>query len=492
MSETGLRKLGPDLAARRLGAEVLEANDDFFAPKENLLKPETPTFDPHAYTDRGKEMDGWETRRRREPGHDWGIIRLGIPGIVRVVVVDTSHFTGNYPDRCSLEGAVTTDDGLTDAEWVELVPESALEGDSRNVFQVEWPLRVTHVRLNIFPDGGVARLRVHGEPVPDLRTVLGPDGRGDVAAALAGGRIRGASDLFFSSPDNLLAPGDPLGMHDGWETKRRRGPGHDWVSVQLAAEAEIDRIEVDTSFFKGNYPDRCSLDAATPGQGSFSEVLPEQKLGPNELVAFPIEPPAVATHVRLNIYPDGGVARLRVRGRVTDEGWRAFGVRWLNAQAPDAFEREILSCCGSRAWARGMRDARPFADFEALLDTSDAVWANLGSEDRREAYEAHPRIGERSASAWAAAEQSGSASASADTLAALETGNREYEERFGQVFLINATGKTADEMLEALWRRLSNDPETERRETAEQQRQITRIRLDKLVRPVAVASRVGA
>jgi allantoicase len=491
VSDTELAKLGPDLAARRLGAEVVEANDEFFAPKENLLKPEAPTFDPHAYTDRGKEMDGWETRRRREPGHDWCIVRLGIPGVVQGVVVDTSFFRGNFPERCSLEGAVTTDDRLADAEWAELVSESALEGDSRNVFRVDWPLRVTHVRLNIYPDGGVARLRVHGAPVPDLRAVLGPDGRGDVAAALAGGRIGGASDLFFSSPENLIAPGEPLGMHDGWETKRRRGPGHDWVSVQLVAEAEIDQIEVDTSFFKGNYPDRCSLDAAVVGD-DFTEVLTEQKLGPDERASFPIDPPVVATHVRLNIYPDGGIARLRVHGRVTPEGWRAFGVRWLNAQAPDAFEREILSCCGSRVWARGMRDARPFADFDALLGASDAVWAGLGPDDRREAYDAHPRIGQRSGSVWADAEQSGSASASPDTLAALETGNREYEERFGQVFLINATGRTADEMLEALWRRLSNDPETERRETAEQQRQITRIRLDKLVRPVAAPARDGA
>ncbi len=489
MTEDELAKLGPELAARRLGAEVLEANDEFFAPKENLLKPEAPTFDPHAYTDRGKEMDGWETRRRREPGHDWCIVRLGIPGIVQGVVVDTSFFTGNFPERCSLEGAVTSDDGFANAEWVELVPESALEGDSRNVFRADWPLRVTHLRLNIFPDGGVARLRVHGEPVPDLRALLGPDGRGDLAAALAGGRIGGASDLFFSSPANLIAPGDPLGMHDGWETKRRRGPGHDWVVVQLAAEAEIDGIEVDTSFFKGNYPDRCSLDAAMAGRGDFFEVLPERKLAPNERVAFPIDPPVVATHVRLNIYPDGGVARLRLDGRVTDDGWRAFGVRWLNAQAPDAFEREVRSCCGSRAWATGMRDARPFADFDALLDASDAVWASIGPDDRREAFAAHPRIGERSGSAWADAEQSGSASASADTLAALETGNREYEERFGEVFLINATGKSADEMLEALWRRLSNDPETERREAAEQQRQITRVRLDKLVRPTTAPSR---
>jgi allantoicase len=280
-------------------------------------------------------------------------------------------------------------------------------------------------------------------------------------------------------------------MHDGWETKRRRGPGHDWVVVRLAAEAEIDRIEVDTSYFKGNYPDMCSLDLGAP-DGPWSEVLPARKLGPDERFTFAIEQPTVASHVRLNIHPDGGVARLRVHGRVTDEGWRAFGVRWLNALVADAFEREVLACCGSKVWAKAFGDARPFADLPELLERSDAVWSGLGSDDQREAFAAHPRIGERSGSAWARTEQSGIASASPETLTALETGNREYEERFGHVFLINATGKSADEMLEALWRRLSNDPGSELREAAEQQRQITRIRLEKLVRPVAPSLRDGA
>lgn len=481
----------PDLAARRLGGVVLEANDEFFAPKENLLEPEPPKFDPDRYTDRGKEMDGWETRRRRELGHDWCTVRLGIPGIVQGIVVDTSFFRGNYPDRCSLEGTSVDGDELADAEWLGLVSESTLEGDSQNLFGAETQRRVTHLRLNIFPDGGVARLRVHGEPMPDLRAVIGPDGAGDVAATLSGGVVLDASDRFFSSPDNLLAPGDPLGMHDGWETKRRRGPGSDWVVIRLAAEAEIDRIEVDTSYFKGNYPDTCSLDVGAP-DGAWSEVLAARKLGPDERFTFAIDPPTVASHVRLNIHPDGGVARLRVHGRVTDEGWRAFGVRWLNVLASDAFEREVLACCGSRAWAKALGDARPFADFSALLENSDAVWGGLRPDDQREAFAAHPRIGERSGSAWAQMEQSGTASASQETLVAIETGNREYEERFGHVFLIDATGKTADEMLEALWRRLSNDPESELREAAEQQRQITRIRLDKLVRPVASSPGDGA
>ena len=482
----------PDLAARRLGGMVLVANDEFFAPKENLLEPEAPVFDPDRYTDRGKEMDGWETRRRREPGHDWCIVRLGVPGIVRGVVVDTSFFRGNYPDRCSVEGAVVEEDDVTGAEWFDLLPETALEGDATNRFDVASPLRVSHVRLNIVPDGGVARLRVHGEPLPDLRTLADAGGRADVAATLAGGVVLDASDLFFSSPHNLIAPGDSHGMHDGWETRRRRGEGHDWVVIRLATETDIERVQIDTSNFKGNYPDACSVEVRVvpdpvgdpEAEPEWSEVLAPRKLGPHRRFAFPIDPPATATHLRLNIYPDGGVARLRVDGRVTDDGWRSFGVRWLNATTPEVFEERMLACCGSRAWASGMRDARPFATFDALLQTADDVWAGLPPQDRREAFAEHPRIGERAASVWARGEQAGAAGASDEILRALEDGNREYEERFGHVFLIDATGRTAEQMLEALRERLGNGPEAELAEAGEQQRRITRRRLEKLVRPV--------
>jgi allantoicase len=216
----------PDLAARPFGGAVLEANDEFFAPKENLLKPEQPVFDPNAYTDRGKEMDGWETRRRRTPGCDWCVVRLGFPGVVRSVVVDTTHFRGNYPDRCSLLGTVVDEgESLSGAGWVELLPESKLEGDTVNRFDVTTPLRITHLQLNIYPDGGVARLRVHGEPLSDLRRLVAEDGRAEVAGSKSGGVVLDASDVFFSHPHNLIAPGDSHGMHDGWETRRRRGPG---------------------------------------------------------------------------------------------------------------------------------------------------------------------------------------------------------------------------------------------------------------------------
>ena len=479
----------PDLAARPFGGMVLSANDEFFAPKENLLKPEEPVFDPNSYTDRGKEMDGWETRRRRTPGCDWCVVRLGFPGIVRSVVVDTTHFKGNYPDRCSLLGTVVDEgDNLSRAEWVELLPESKLGGDTVNRFGVTTPLRITHLQLNIYPDGGVARLRVQGEPLSDLRRLVAEDGRAEVAGSKSGGVVLDASDVFFSHPHNLIAPGDSQGMHDGWETRRRRGPGHDWVVVRLAAEAEIDRVEIDTTHFKGNYPDTCSLDAQVsrndaPVDRGWAEVVPVTKLKPHDRFVFPLDPPVRATHLRLNIHPDGGLARLRAFGRITDDGWRAFGVRWLNAQTADAFEREVRACCSSAAWAAGLRDARPFADFAALLEAADAAWAKLEVEDQLEAFRAHPRIGDRDGTAWSRGEQAGVRSAGDDEHATLEERNREYESRFGHVFLVNATGRSAEQMLAELTRRLDNDPEAELAEAAEQQRQITRIRLEKLVRP---------
>jgi allantoicase len=311
-----------DVAAARLGGTVLEANDEFFAPKENLLKPEKPVWREGEYTDRGKWMDGWETRRRRTPGHDWCIVRLGVPAVIHGVVVDTSHFTGNYPEQCSLEAGAT--EGVEPPrDWREILPRSPLQGDARNSFAISHPERVTHLRLNIYPDGGVARLRVYGEPVrnPDLR----PGVTADLAALENGGLVVACSDMFFGHRHNLILPGRSTHMGDGWETRRRRGPGHDWIVVRLAARGSIVRIEVDTDHFKGNAPESCAVevsDAATLGPEQISEapwttLLPRTPLEPDARHCFELSA-APATHVRLAIYPDGGIARLRVFGTVLE------------------------------------------------------------------------------------------------------------------------------------------------------------------------------
>lgn len=246
----------PDLAVRTLGGAVVAANDEFFAEKENLVKPEAPVFDPASFGHKGKVYDGWETRRRREPGHDWAIVRLGAPGVIRGVVVDTAFFKGNYPPECSVEACAVegypSPEELADADWVEILPKSPLRGDARNEFGIDAEQRFTHVRLNIFPDGGVARLRVHGEVVPDPRRLVGLPL--DLAALEHGGRVVDCSNMFYSSPSNLILPDRARTMGEGWETARRRGGGNDYVTVQLAAPGHVRQVELDTSYFKGNAP----------------------------------------------------------------------------------------------------------------------------------------------------------------------------------------------------------------------------------------------
>ena len=314
-----------DLASERLGASVVAANDEFFGEKDRLIAHKPPIWIEDRYTDRGKWMDGWETRRRRMPGHDWCIIRLGAAGIVRGVDVDTSFFKGNFPESCAIDACVDPGprDPSTwdDAPWREILPQSALKGDTHNHFGIADAPRATHLRLRIFPDGGVARLRVHGEVAPDW-VRLRQRGEVDLAAIEHGGVVVTCSDMFFGHRHNLIMPGEAQTMGEGWETKRRRGPGHDWTIVRLGAAGTITRIEVDTRHFKGNAPGACSLEACTtpeiPADGSgWREMLARTALQPDARHVFDSGLPAISavTHVRFNIFPDGGVARLRLFGR---------------------------------------------------------------------------------------------------------------------------------------------------------------------------------
>ena len=257
-----------DLASARLGGQVLIANDDFFAEKENLLKPDPPISIPDKYTDRGKWMDGWETRRRRTPGHDWCIVSLGLPGVIHSLVVDTAFFRGNFPSHCSVDACSLppgADPAADSVGWQPLLERTELAGDTRNTFAVEEAVRFTHVRLNIFPDGGVARFRVMGEAQPDWTRILGAQEEIDLASLVHGGYIVDTSDRFFGEPRNMLMPDAAPNMGDGWETRRRRDFGHDWAVIRLGMPGVIRRIELDTAHFKGNYPDTASVEAAAMG-----------------------------------------------------------------------------------------------------------------------------------------------------------------------------------------------------------------------------------
>jgi allantoicase len=321
-----LRRHYVNLAQPRLGAKVTYATDDFFADKARLIDPSEPVFVPGLYDENGKWMDGWESRRKRTPGHDWCVIRLGVPGYIAGFEIDTRHFTGNYPPAARIE-VCRSDESVPQVGWAGGTDRLQLKGDDRLFVPVEYDEPMTHVRLNIFPDGGIARLRVWGRVAKDWSRVA-PDERLDLLAMENGGRGIIANDEHYGRVENLTAPGRGANMGDGWETRRRREPGHDWAVLELGAAGRIEEVIVDTAHFKGNYPDRCFLQAALGANGSPEEIaaqsegwpvlLPEAKLDADKVHIFRdgLNDLGAVRFVRLNIVPDGGVSRLRLIGRV--------------------------------------------------------------------------------------------------------------------------------------------------------------------------------
>jgi allantoicase len=314
----------PDVASRALGGSVVHANDDFFAPRESLVDPSPPSHDPAAFGPRGKVYDGWETRRRREPGFDFAIVRLGARSVLEGVVVDTAHFTGNYPPRVGID--LVDLDGypsvarLLEADWRPLVPVSPVRGDTANALPATEARAATHVRLTLHPDGGVARLRVHGRPVPDPALLTGTI---DLAALENGGEVVDCSDMYYAAARNLLMPGLARTTGEGWENARRRGGGNDHVTVRLAAPGVVRRLVVDTSCFVGNAPAAVRVtgwrDGSATSEPDVVELLPRTEVQPDGRHVFPVRgeaADAVVEHVRLDVFPDGGLARFRVLGEL--------------------------------------------------------------------------------------------------------------------------------------------------------------------------------
>jgi allantoicase len=306
----------------RLGTRVTFATDEFFAAKERLINAEEPVFVDDKYDDHGKWMDGWESRRKRSPGHDRCVIRLGVPGVLKGVDIDTSFFTGNFPPQASIEVCVSEDD-VPAGGWTEILGKVDLQGDTHHYLDIDDDSEWTHVRLNIYPDGGIARLRLFGIVRPDFGTLAMSI---DLLALENGGRAIACSDEHYGSMQNLNVAGRGVNMGDGWETARRRGPGNDWVIFELGHAGAIDKIEVDTAHFKGNYPDRVSLEAAmfssagdaTSDSDAWQTLLPESRLEMDKQHYFESELNALGpvSHVRMSIYPDGGVSRVRLIGHI--------------------------------------------------------------------------------------------------------------------------------------------------------------------------------
>jgi allantoicase len=326
-----------DLASASLGGQALATSDEFFAEAAGMLAPEPAVFVPGKYTERGKWMDGWESRRKRGPGHDYCLVRLGIAGEVTAFDIDTSHFIGNHPAFAAVEGVFVAGEPsvseLLAQEFQPLLPQSPLLPGSQNLFVAKPAGVVSHLKLNIFPDGGVARFRAYGKVAPEWRApVLDaetsahvPGGLFDLAALQNGALALACSDAHFGRMNNLLVPGRALNMGSGWETRRRRGPGHDWIVIQLGARGTPRVVELDTNHFKGNFPERGAIDSidaafAPPSELVASDawrvLLPETRLAADRrhFYATELTSPAPATHLRLRIFPDGGVSRLRVWG----------------------------------------------------------------------------------------------------------------------------------------------------------------------------------
>ena len=316
-----------DLAQPRLGAEIVSCSDDFFAECSRMLNPEAPQFIVGKFDDNGKWMDGWETRRRRNGGYDHAIVKLGLAGEIKGIDIDTTHFTGNYPPAASLEACYSVTPVDHSSDWQTLIPSTSLQGDSHHYFEIDNPACFTHIRLNIYPDGGVARLRVHGRVVIDA-SALDRAAQHNLAAVELGARAIAWNDAHFGAVANLLNPGKGVNMGDGWETRRRREPGNDWCIVELGHAGSIEAIVLDTAFFKGNYPDTCSIQAARVDGGTaqsiitqsqfWSELLPPQKLEMDREHAFSAEVQDIGpvSHVRINLFPDGGLSRVRLLGKI--------------------------------------------------------------------------------------------------------------------------------------------------------------------------------
>jgi allantoicase len=319
-------KKGINLADARLGASVLSASDDFFAPRERLLNPAEPEWRAGVYDDHGKWMDGWESRRRRDQGYDHCVVQLAATCTLSELDIDTRFFTGNYPPHASVDACCVS--GTPDAatRWIELLPRVSLRGDSHNLFDIAASVPVTHLRLNIYPDGGVARLRAYGMVAPAALTT--PGDPVDLVAALNGGRALICSDEHYGAMNNLLLPDRGASMADGWETRRRREPGFDWVILQLGRPGRIERIEVDTAHFKGNYPHQVSMHAAWLPPSAPADLASECLYWPMLLEPQLLQADAVQTfdlqvrdigvvsHVRVNMHPDGGMSRVRLFGHV--------------------------------------------------------------------------------------------------------------------------------------------------------------------------------
>lgn len=492
-----------DLANEQLGGRVLWSSDSFFAEAQAMLAPGEPLWKEGVYTDRGKWMDGWEPRRRRAPGHDTAIVKLGLSGSLSGVDIDTRYFLGNHApyasiDVCRSPSGATAEWLRDEAPWTTVLEQVLLERGGHNLFALAPFEGATHARLHIYPAGGVARLRLYGTPKGNDH-----DGRVDLLSMPHGGRALACSDMFFARMDNLVMPFPAPTMGDGWETKRNPVRKQDWVILALGQPGIIEEIDLDTRHFKGNFPEAARVEAlhwpgaaphALSRSGRWSEIVPATRLGPDR--SHLLTPSAVGpfTHLKVWILSDGGISRVRAWGRpaVGATGNEHPILRFLNTGDEVAVRAALAACNGATRWVEGMLAARPFQSWTHLEGEADRIWWHLGDGSWLEAFTHHPRIGaDRGAlrarfaatAAWAEGEQGGVDRCDDALIEALAASNTDYEKRYGHIFIVCATGLSGREMLARLQARMDDEPAYELRVAAGEQLKITFLRLGKIEVP---------
>jgi allantoicase len=346
-----------DLASRWCGGTVVAASDESFGEKEHLLDPGPCNWQPGRYGPRGELVDGWETRRRRgAPGEDWAIVRLGLQGAVTTVDVDTTSFSGNHPVTCRIEAAgcegYPGPANLLDqtVRWETLVPDQPLGANAHHLLPVADDRRWTHVRLVIAPDGGVARLRVYGVALPHPRNLDGISV--DLASWMTGGVVVASSDDFYGPAQVLNRPDQARNMGEGWETRRRRDGGHDWVLIRLGYAGAVSRLVFDTSFYRYNASEAVSVTGSTTRDdtGDLALLLARTELQPDTVHDFAAEPARAVRFIRVDAYPDGGISRIRAVGHVDPAARADAGRRWWNA-LPEQQAQQVLADAGAPAIA---------------------------------------------------------------------------------------------------------------------------------------------
>ncbi len=316
-----------NLAEPRLGSKVIFKTDDFFASAKRIINPDPPIFKEGLFDAHGKWMDGWETRRRRRKGFDYLIVKLGKPGKIFNVDIDTSHFNGNQPTHASLEACYSNKKINKKTRWIKILDKKKLGPNKNHNFKIKNKLVFNHVKLNIFPDGGVARLRIYGEV--EIKKINFGNKLINLTSVLNGASIVGCNNEHFGKAENILAPGKGKNMGDGWETRRSRGKNFDWLIIKLGRSGTLDKVEIDTHHFKGNYPDTCSLQAAyipkkisnysvVKKSTKWKSILNKVKLSANKKHNFnnKMMRKKKINFIRINIYPDGGISRIRAFGKV--------------------------------------------------------------------------------------------------------------------------------------------------------------------------------